>query len=157
MDGSTLWNRRAPSKTTTRIRATGTDPIHWLIPGTGWSVDQVLPYMLRIVDVAGAVAARGWPAGLRAKVTLYVDDPICPWNSGRYRLVLDSGRGRVEPAAAGEDATVVTPGGLAVLYAGGVSVDALRRTGLISGGSAAGDSTLDAAFAGPRPGILDYF
>ena len=144
---------------TTRIRTSGTDPIHWLIPGTGWSVEQVRPYMLRVVDLAGAVDARGWPIGLRADVVLQVNDPVCPWNSGRHRLVLDHGRGRIESSQAADaaEATDVTPAGLAVLYAGGVPVGALRRAGLVSGGSASADAVLDAAFAGPRPAVLDYF
>jgi hypothetical protein len=53
--------------------------------------------------------------------------------------------------------TTVTPNGLAVLYAGGVQVAALRRAGLVSGGSEESDVMLNAAFAGPRPAILDYF
>ena len=113
--------------------------------------------MLRIVDLAGAVEARGWPAGLAGEVMLDVDDPICPWNSGRHLLVVDHGSGRLGRAPHRPSATTVTPGGLAVLFAGGVPVSELRRAGLVEGGEQESDHLLDAAFAGPRPAILDYF
>jgi predicted acetyltransferase len=142
---------------TVRVRTSGTDPIHWLIAGAGWSVSQVSPYMLRVIDLAGAVAARGWPTGLAAEVTLEIEDPLCPWNSGRHRLVLDGGTGRLEQAAVGAIATGVRLSGLALLYAGGVSAATLRRADLITGGSRRSDAVLDAAFAGPRPAVLDYF
>jgi predicted acetyltransferase len=155
---------------TVRIRTSGTDPIHWLIPGAGWSVSEVSPYMLRVIDLAGAVAARGWPTGLTAEIDLEVEDPLCPWNSGSHRLVLRGGTGHLEDLGGGSPehvgvesggvdaaATAVTLPGLALLYAGGVTSSALRRTGLITGGSAGSDTLLDAAFAGPRPAVLDYF
>ena len=44
---------------------------------------------------------------------------------------------------------------LAALYAG-TPVSTLRRSGLASGGRAADDAALDAAFAA-RPFMLDYF
>lgn len=113
--------------------------------------------MLRVIDLHGAVAARGWPTGLDAQVTLEIEDPLCPWNSGRHRLVLHGGTGRLEQAAVDAVATGVTLPGLALLYAGGVSAATLRRADLITGGSPRSDAVLDAAFAGPRPAVLDYF
>lgn len=146
---------------TVRLRTSGTDPIQWLIGGAGWSVAEVSPYMLRVIDLAGAVAARGWPTGLTAELTLVVDDPLCPWNSGRHRLVLDAGFGHITAAAsdagATSDAVTVTMPGLGLLYAGGVTASTLRRVEMITGGSPATDAVLDAAFAGPRPAVMDYF
>ena len=142
---------------TIRIRTSGTDPISWFLPGTGFAIDDVRPYMLRVVDVAAAVAARGWPSGLTADVGIRLTDPTCPWNSGHHRLILDGGNGRLEPADESGDAVTVTPSGMAVLYAGGVPSATLRRAGLLSGGTPETDARLDAAFAGPRPAILDYF
>ena len=52
----------------------------------------------------------------------------------------------------------MTPTGLALFLAGGgVTSAALRRAGMLAGGSPADDLLLDAAMAGPRPAILDYF
>lgn len=150
---------------TVRLRTSGQDPIHWAIPGAGWQIREVSPYMLRVIDLAGAVAARGWPSGLAGEALLDVEDPACPWNTGLHRLVLQYGSGRIEPvtrseapAVAGndQDVTRITPGGLAVLFAGSVPIRALRRGGLVAG-SARSDPMLDAAFAGPQPAVLDYF
>ena len=82
---------------TLTFRTSGNDVIQWLIPGAGWSIIDVRQYMLRVVDLAGAVAQRGWPEGLTGTVDFTVDDPVCPWNSGRHRLVLDGGDARLEP------------------------------------------------------------
>ncbi len=145
---------------TVKIRTSGDDPIQWFIGGAGWSVEEVRQYMLRVIDLAGAMAARGWPDGVRADLILELDDPVCPWNSGRHRLVVDGGAGMVESGPAQPDlstGTRLTPCGLALLYAGGVPVATLRRAGLVRSGSAESDAMLDAAFAGPRPAILDYF
>jgi predicted acetyltransferase len=145
---------------TVKLRTSGEDPVHWVIPGAGWAVDEANPYMLRVIDLAGAIAARGWPPRVSADLILEVDDPVCPWNSGRHRLVVEEGAGMLETGPAQPElprGTTVTPNGLAVLYAGGVQVAALRRAGLVSGGTEQSDVMLDAAFAGPRPAILDYF
>jgi predicted acetyltransferase len=138
-----------------QFRTSGTDPMHWLIPGPGWSVNRVDPYLLRVVDLGSAVAQRGWPAGLAADIPLTVDDPVCPWNTGHHRLVLEDGSARLEPGAPG--GYRIGPRGLGVLMAGGVTTAPLRHASLIEGGSAADDVMLDAAMAGPRPAILDFF
>lgn len=140
---------------TLRIRTSGTDPLQYAVPGAGWSVRAIEPYMLRVVDLVAAVAARGWPPGLRASVELSLLDPVCPWNSGDHRLVFADGRAAVEPGHG--NGPSVTPQGLAVLFAGSVPTAVLRRSGMLTGGSKADDQVLDAAVAGPRPAILDAF
>jgi hypothetical protein len=45
---------------------------------------------------------------------------------------------------------------LAGLYAG-TPLSVLRTAGLASGGSTAADATIDTAFAGSTPYMLDYF
>jgi predicted acetyltransferase len=138
-----------------RFRTSGLDPMHWLIPGAGWSVRDVKQYMLRVIDLAGAVEQRGWPESVAGAVEFSVLDGACPWNTGHHRLVLAGGRAVLEPGS-GAAGMSITPRGLALLMAGDSTVAALRRAGLIEGGTAA-DSILDAAMAGPRPAILDFF
>jgi hypothetical protein len=41
--------------------------------------------------------------------------------------------------------------------AGAVTVAQLRRAGLIEGGTPSAARILDAAMAGPRPAVLDFF
>ena len=108
-----------------------------------------------MLDAASAVAARGWPPLLDGSVDLDLEDGLCPWNAGPYRLVLSAGEGRLEPG--GNGAVRVGPRGLALLYAGAASPGVLRRAGLLAGGDAATDAFLAAAVAGPPPTLLDYF
>ena len=139
------------------LRTSGDDPVQWLISGAGWAVREVRQYMLRVIDARAAVEARGWPAGATVDAVLELDDPVCPWNTGRHRLVVSDGSAHLLPGDERDAATVLDASGLAVLFAGGVPVSTLRRAGLVRGGDTATDAALDAAFAGPRPAVLDYF
>src|SRR5215207_1296893 len=59
------------------------------------------PWMLRVVDLPAAVAARGWPrAGqLRRGLSVEIElvDQHAPWHAGRHRLVVDGDRVLVTP------------------------------------------------------------
>lgn len=144
-----------------RLSSSGTDPITWFVPGDGWAVTSVQPYLLRVLDVPAAVAARGWPAGVDGSVRLRVRDPVCPWNDAPFVLEVSGGEGRLRPdergSADGPAPSCLDSRGLAVLYAGGVPPAMLRRAGLLRDGSASDDAFLASAFAGPQPAILDYF
>lgn len=107
------------------------------------------PWMLRVVDPVSAVAARGFPDGVRVEQPLQVTDP----ESGAprsYVLAVQDGRGALEPATAG--GVQVHVRGLALLYAG-LPTAAVAAAGLLERPLPA----LDAAFAGPAPVLLDYF
>ena len=141
---------------TVRLRTSGADPVHWLIPGAGWTATDVRQYLLRIVDLVGAVEQRGWPATVSGVLQVSAQDQVCSWNTGNHRIVFDSGRAQVQPGSG--SGVRMTPTGLALFLAGGgVSASALRRAGMLAGGSPGDDLLLDAAMAGPRPAILDYF
>ena len=117
---------------------------------------HVTPWMLRLVDLPGAIAARGWPAAplLRnASIDLEVTDPWAPWNQGRWRLELEDGSVRCEPGGAGD--VQLAARGLGPWYAGGTPTSALRRAGVLRGGDA---SLLDALVGGRgTPRMADYF
>jgi len=100
-----------------RLRSSGTDPVSYFVPSTGWRIASVDPYLMRVLDVQRAMTARGWPAGVRGSVTFSIDDPVCPWNSGTHRLEVTGGEARLtriderQPSAAppgppGEDAVL---------------------------------------------------
>jgi predicted acetyltransferase len=146
------WAAVAP---TIALRLPQPDPASLLAPFTGTRIESHDPWMLRVLDAAGAVAARGWPVHLAGSVDLALDDDVCPWNSGAHRLVIEGGSGRFEPGGTG--AVRLTMRGFAVLYAGGAGPALLRRAGLLSGGDDASDAFLAAATAGPPPALLDYF
>ncbi|WP_433796302.1 GNAT family N-acetyltransferase [Actinoplanes sp. CA-252034] len=146
------WASVAP---TVVIRLATPDPVWSLLARGDAKPESTQPWMLRVVDGSGAIAARGWPRHLTGEVDLELIDDVCPWNQGRHRLVLSGGDGRLEPGGAG---TVrLTPRGLAAWYAGAATPQQLRRSGLLTGGDADTDELLRTATAGPAPTLHDYF
>lgn len=111
--------------------------------------------MLRLVDVPAALDGRGYPAGVDAAVTLTVDDPELPGNTGGWRLTVSGGAGKTEPVTPDPAALRLGPNGLAALYAG-FPLPTLRAAGLVSGGDPDTDPLLDTLFAA-QPYLLDYF
>jgi predicted acetyltransferase len=71
---------------------------------------------VRLVDLPAALGARHYAADV--DVVLAVEDPLCPWNSGRWRLT--GGRDGAACVAV-QDAPdlVVTAGDLGAAYLGG--------------------------------------
>ena len=136
------WHPVAPR---TRWRGC-TDALGVLLPTAVPPTARCQPWMLRVLDPVLAVAARGWSAD--CDVVLTLDDRS-------WRLRVQDGAATLEPAAAGSGTRgpSLHPRGLALLYAGAADTAAVRRAGLLDG-SLPG---LDAALAGPRPDLLDYF
>jgi predicted acetyltransferase len=146
------WASVAP---TLVFRQGGADPLPLLTAlGVQGRVERRQPWMLRLVDVARAVAARGWSPFLKGTVDIALTDAECPWNAGEYRLVLDGGEGRWEPGGTGR--VRFTPRALAAWYAGAAAPAVLRRAGLLDGPDD-DDAFLAVATAGPEPTLLDYF
>jgi predicted acetyltransferase len=120
----------------------------WLTPERDAGTERRSRWMLRVVDAPAAIAARGFPDAVSARVVLRVDDRARPANSGLWQLAVAGGAGTLtpfEPVLAGG---VLTLGarGLAALYAG-TPVGTLRQAGLAAGGTPDGNAALDAAFA----------
>lgn len=145
------WASVAP---TVVLRLSDPDPVDFFVSAMLGQRDYHNTWMLRVVDAPGAIAARGWPAALTGTISLTIDDPECPWNTGSYRLELDGGQAKLSPSEPG--GARFTPRGLAVWYAGAADPVVLRRTGLLTGDTS-GDELLRLATAGPRPSLLDYF
>ncbi|WP_034594020.1 GNAT family N-acetyltransferase [Hamadaea tsunoensis] len=146
------WQSVAP---TTVLRLTSPDPAFLGLASSSMSVDQRKPWMLRLVDAARAVEARGWPSVVEGEVDLDVADEVCPWHAGPQRLILSGGEGRLEPGGTG---TVrITSRGLALWYAGAATPAVLRRAGHLEGADAKTGELLAVATAGPAPALHDYF
>jgi predicted acetyltransferase len=117
-------------------------------------------WMLRVVDVAAAVAGRGFPSTLSATARLAVADPDSPAGDGLWEVEVERGAGsatRLGPAAYGADAghASLGPRGLAALWSGW-TMSRLRQAGLALGGSADQDAALDSVFA-CSPFMTEYF
>lgn len=155
------WDSVAPQ---TRWRGP-TDQLGLLLGTTLPPPDECRPWMLRIIDPPAAIAARGFPAGLELSADLVLagsrpaeardrgGEPAGTQHAGPWRLTVRGGRGVLEPLDDPTGLPVLSVGGLALLYAGAADTGLLRRTGLLD----AAAPGLDAAFAGPRPRLLDYF
>jgi predicted acetyltransferase len=112
-------------------------------------------WLLRVVDLPAAVAARGWPAAewmKPAAVDLDVVDGHAPWHAGRQRLVVEDGRVWVEPGGSG--AVRLHARALGPWFSGMQDSHALRRAGLLDGDAA----LLDRLVGAPGvPRLADYF
>lgn len=130
------------------------EPALALLAENGYESKLAMPWMLRIVDVAGALAARGYAPGFSARIELDVEDDVLPHNTGRIVLTIADGRGSVERGGSGALALDVRA--LAALYSGWQSA-----ADLAAGGRARGTEPVLAAasavFAGPAPHMPDMF
>lgn len=133
------------------------DPFWWLTTERDATLTSRRMWMLRVVDAAAAIAARGFPPGLSASVPLEVHDTPRPANAGRWQLTVDGGRGSLIQNGSVTSPSPLTLGarGLAALYAG-IPVESLRLSGLVSGGTPDGDASLTATFAA-TPYMVDDF
>ena len=135
------------------------DPVMLALGGTAATEVRQTPWMARVVDLAAAFGARGFPAHTSVEATLVVDDPEAPTNTGAWDLSVNAGRGtaaRGEPTAGADPAALrVGARGLSALWCGW-SVSRLRQAGLATGGTPEGDAALDAVFTA-TPYITEYF
>jgi predicted acetyltransferase len=130
-----------------------TDQLELLLGRSVGPPSERQPWMLRVTDAPAAVAARGFAPGIEVRTAFVLDDPDVPGNSGPWGLHVTEGRGALERLDDPTGLPVLAAGGLALLYAGAADTGLLLRSGLL-------DAPLpgaDAAFAGPRPRLLDYF
>ena len=117
------------------------------------TIESDWPWMLRIVDAPGAIAARGWPTGVAGRVALSLTDRACPANTGNWVLEIADGVAQLSPGGPGD--VEVTAPELAMIYAGG-DVRAMRAAGRLRGASTADADLLTAACAS-NPTIPLFF
>jgi predicted acetyltransferase len=134
------------------------DPVFWLLPEEAHHEVGRHGWMLRVLDMESALAMRGYPAGLTAELPLSVEDPEddANANAGGFVLRVEAGQGTVSRADDREAGLRVTARGLAALYAGRPA-SALRRAGLLCGGTPADEELADRVFATTTPYLTEYF
>ncbi len=111
-------------------------------------------WMIRVLDLPAALAARGWPAHLTGELHLDVDDPLLPENGGRWVLEVVDGRATVTRGGTGALRTGIR--GLAPLYTGFFAPTALATLGWIEGDPAS-LATATRLFAGPEPWMAEMY
>lgn len=155
---SALWRLVASNRGVSRygtFHGGPEEPLFLLLAEQDTTVVEDWRWMTRLVDLAGAVEARGWPAGASAEVHLEVHDDAAPWNAGRWVLRVSEGRGVLEEGGRGTVRTTI--GALAPLYSGMATARTLARVGLLEGAGAADLGALHEAFGGPAPWMLEFF
>ncbi|MGB3440006.1 MAG: GNAT family N-acetyltransferase [Actinophytocola sp.] len=137
------------------------DPAWWqlIVPQPVLHDVRNHPWMLRVVDLPAAVAARGWPIAAHladTSVDIEVTDEHASWQSGRHRLVVEGGKVRCEPGA-GNGTVRLHARALGPWFAGSADTAMLRRAGLIEGDATAA-RVLDLLTGAPRlPRMADSF
>ncbi|MBC8078585.1 MAG: GNAT family N-acetyltransferase, partial [Chloroflexales bacterium] len=107
------------------------DSLQFLMAEQKQKVFRAIDLMLRIVDVAGALEARGYSPGVDAELHLEVADDVLAWNNGRFVLEVADGRGRVSPG--GQGRLRLHARDLAALYSAYLSPYELRQAGSLTG------------------------
>ena len=139
---------------------TGVDPARLAIPDHVATTASTHLYMLRILDVPGAVAAAHVPP-VTARIPFAVVDPRTPDIEGAWTLVVADGKAHAEPDAAAPadpatDRLTFTSGGLAASYAGAMSAANLRLAGRLAGPTTH-DALWDALWRGRDVHVRDNF
>jgi predicted acetyltransferase len=132
----------------------GRDPMCLHLPRSNWKIRHRTSWMLRIVDIKGALEARGYPAGMNGQLVLQLDDPLMAHNSGRWILEVEDGQGRLQPGGTGGLQMGINA--LGTLYSGYHSAMTLAQMGMIHGDIAA-IRTADLLFSGPEPFCPDVY
>lgn len=140
----------------TTFRTSGADPVRLFLPTSHWRRTSTLPYMIKILDLPAAVGLRRYPPGLATDLGFRLTGDVLEENNAAYRISVRGGQAECVRNDADPD-RVLTPHGLALLYAGAQSSANLRAMGHLSGGTLDEDLDLDAAFGGHQAHIRDFY
>lgn len=134
-----------------------TDPATLALLGATplWHSVWTSTWMLRVVDLPAAVAARGWPRLANAAVDLEIIDEHAPWHAGKQRVVVEDGVVRVEPGGIG--AVRMHARALGPWFTGFQTTHALRRAGLLEGDPADAAVLDQLVGASGVPRLADFF
>ncbi|HUS16977.1 MAG TPA: sterol carrier protein domain-containing protein, partial [Chloroflexia bacterium] len=113
-------------------------------------------FMLRMVDVAPALSARGYAPGAQGRLVLRVAEGFVTRTPQTYTLDVSDGRGTATLATSDPDLSL-DQRALAQIYAGYVTATEAAELGLIEVHDQAAIRRADSFFAGPRPHLSDFF
>jgi predicted acetyltransferase len=129
------------------------DPLLFELPEFAPTVELHEHFMLRIVHAEAALKARGYPQH-DTDIAIELADAELPENAGRYRLAVRDGRADV--TRGGNGSVRLDARALATLYSGFLRASDLARSGRVTGDDTSIEA-LDRLFAGPPPGLRDFF
>ena len=136
------------------------DPLLFAVDEVFVSVESHLRWMLRIVNVATAIAARGYDESVETDFTIQIHDALLPENNGRWRIEISSGMATAtrigSDQACQADATMDIRA-LAPLYSSFFTASQLARAGVIEIHRPDQLSKIDRVFAGPSPWTPEIF
>jgi predicted acetyltransferase len=135
------------------FHGTPADALLFSFPERSFSSEVAEYFMLRVLDVERALAARGYPS-VSASVDLELTDHALPENSGRYRLELAEGAAQVRRGGSGN--VRLSERALAALYSGFLSPYELVRARALDADDAS-LARLALIFAGAPPSMVDMF
>lgn len=136
------------------LRGSLNDPLLIHLAEEVYEADMRNLWMLRIVHVANALQARGYPPGLQAELHLQVTDDVLPANNGTYVLRVKDGQATVEGGGRGTLKADIR--GLAAMYSGFLSAHDVVSLG-VAEGPADQLAAANAVFNGPLPWMRDSF
>lgn len=132
-----------------------TDPLVVDLPELDTTVGLQEYWMTRLVDLPGAIAARGFPPDLDVSVPLHVHDRRLSDNDGAFVLEVQDGNGAATPGGAGR--VTVDVHDLAAMYTGFTSARVLARRGGLQGATTEDVDALASTFDAPTPWMREYF
>jgi predicted acetyltransferase len=132
------------------------DPLTLAVPEQTIQPEWRFLFMTRILDVKGALEARGYPIHAEGNAVLSVEDPLLEGNTGTYRLEAGDGAVRVTRLSDEEAGTSFSIGALAAMYTGYATPWAAARSGLVDPAHPA-LPLLWELFAGSTPWTPDFF
>jgi predicted acetyltransferase len=155
--GLKLWSLLAAHRSMSREISWFSGPNHpllLLLPEQSYRIKLQLAWMMRIVDVIGALEARGYPSEVQTELHLEVEDDLLEGNRDRFVLEVAGGRGHAR--CGGSGALKVDIRALSALYSGFYTPWTLAVAGGVEGdtrdlGRAAG------VFGGATPWMPDMF
>ncbi|GAA3058190.1 sterol carrier protein domain-containing protein [Actinokineospora globicatena] len=132
------------------------DPLALLLPDTRVALRKRFHALhIRLVDVAAGLPLRQYLTPV--DVVVEIDDPFCPWNAGRWHLVVDGGRMTVASTDAAPDLELDVRD-LGAAYLGGTRLSALAAAGLVREHTAGAVAALSNAMLADRePSCREVF
>lgn len=132
------------------------DPLIGMVSGEFKRSQEVSTNMSRLLDVAAALEARGYPP-VSGSASFAVRDELLPDNAGTYLLEAQDGRVRVARAPRDAPAApAIDVGALSAMYTGYLPPAAAVRAGMVEAGHPA-LPLFERLFAGPPPWTPDFF